>query len=80
MISHFFPNIRSCTTDNYCINLFTATTVKGKLELNLIKRKNSLICENKAIYILYIQNYNFLNLDFSWKFVAFLKLLVNIEI
>ena len=47
----FFPNFRSCTTDNSTIVIFnSATTVKGKMELHSIKRKNSLIWENKAIY------------------------------
>ena len=56
------------------MKLFSATTVKGKLEFHLIKRKNSLICENKAIYILYIQNFNFSNFEFFCKFEPFLAI------
>ncbi len=44
------------------MKLCSASTVKGKLELHLIKRKNSLICENKAIYM--IKNLIFQNLKF----------------
>ena len=63
LISNLFPNFRSCTPDNSYI---------ARSYFQLL-RKNSLICENKAIYILYIQTFNFSNFDFfGRKFEAFL--------
>ena len=50
LISYLFPDFRSCTTDNSTI---------------VVKGKNSLICENKAIYTLYIQNLEFFGVNLN---------------